>query len=402
MPPTITATKSNHKYGTTPLPSYSVSGITNIALWDSVGLQGWAGLFSAREGLSVDFSAFNQTHDVLLNSADAIIRVFDVVKPTWTSISAGVTILGNNDLEYTGASASEKGAVGSQSCTGGDCFIEVVASQAGNFYARGIGLSGGTHSYYWANSNADFMLVLAQASGGSIWVNGSPVLGAWAGGGFTYKDGDIFRLSIENGKVRCRKNGVLFYEIVSPTLDYPLYPIAGFYEQNGKLEGIRFWSGGTAFDMEVLKTTAIMPIHFDRQTEHSESEEVEISEAEGMRPKDRVVRYLSETLQKWGLVFQARRLSAFDTVKALRRFHKFDIPFYLNDKERNVETLVCFDSELSDRTLAPNLFDMSVRVKQYEEDRTLDTGEAPSLSSKLLAENNDYLQTESGDYLILE
>lgn len=332
------------------------SEISQTALWEAMGTSEYAGEFEPRTGsLTPSFTPFNRTQDVT-------IRVYDAIEPGWQNISEGVLIDGDT-IALNQGGGNFYGLTGSESCPGGDCFVEARAT--GPLWSRSIGLSASPHSYDWTNANFDYALNMGQEGGGSIWVAGESVVGAFSGNpGFTYQTGDIFRVAVEDGKVCFRRNGQLLYQHSPAAAPENLQPIISFYDITAQLSEARFWQDSYGMAQAQMVVWATLPVCQDKISEHEIAEIAEVSEAEGQRGQDKVVRY-HRPQNKWDLVFSGRRLSELQTVRSFRDFHRLHIPFTINDTARGLNMLVVFETGIKDRLMQANQFDYSFTVKEY-------------------------------------
>ncbi|HRH44672.1 MAG TPA: DUF2341 domain-containing protein [Pyrinomonadaceae bacterium] len=109
------------------------------------------------------------------------------------------------------------------------------------------------------------------------------------------------------------------------------------------------------------------PFVFNRSSKHRSTDLAEVSEAEGMRGSDRVVRYLDDApLQSYDLEFNYRfYLEYLTTVQFLneRRLH---LPFWIEDIERTFERRMTRITDLTDNgNGSAYKFDYSFGVKDY-------------------------------------
>jgi len=333
------------------------SEINETALWEAMGTSEYAGIFVPRTGsLTPSFTPFNRTQNVA-------IRVYDALEPALENVSQGVAVDGETIALLPGQGTGFYGATGLESCAGGDCFVEAQAT--GPMCSRSIGLFAGTHSYDWTNAGFDYALNLGQVGNGSIWIGGESVAGGFSGNpGFTYEDGDIFRVGVEDGKVCFRQNGKLLYQHTPETAPEDLHSIVSFYDPTAQLSYLRFWQTSYGMAQAQMIVWAVLPVCQDKISEHEITEIAEVSEAEAQRGQDKVVRY-HRPQNKWDLVFSGRRLSELITARDFRDFHRLHVPFTLNDTARNLNKLVVFDTGIKDRLMQANQFDYSFTVKEY-------------------------------------
>lgn len=337
------------------------SEISETALWEAMGVSEHAGQFEPRTGsLTPSFTPYNRTQAIT-------IRVYDAVEPAWENVSEGVFFNGDVIalLLEEGVDGVFYGAAGEQSCPTGDCFIEAAAT--GPACSRSIGLSAAPHSYDWTSADFNYALNLGQSGEGSIWIGGVSMAGGFsANPGFTYQEGDIFRVAVETGNVCFRQNGRAIYRHTPETPPEDLQPIVSIYDTTGQFSETRFWQDSYGMAQAQMSVTATLPICQDKISEHEITEIAEVSEAESQRGRDKVVRY-HQKQNKWDLVFSGRRLSELQQMQAFRDFHRLHVPFYINDTARGVDPylLVVFETGIKDRLVQANLFDFSFTVKEY-------------------------------------
>jgi hypothetical protein len=345
--------------------SITCSSLNRTSLWEAAGNDNeFAGALSPRAGFDTiqpytSLAPYNRTQTLTL-------RVYDAARPSWTNASSWLTFDFNNDeITYPSFSGTVTyyGATGTDPCPSGDCFIETCIK--GNAYNRGFGLSAPPHSYAWDSANFDYAIALGQVNAASIWVGGVSKVGAFSGvPSIQYKDGDVFRVGVENGKVCFRQNGKLIYQHTPAVAPTGLCPLVSFYDPGTKLWQTRFWQSSYGSDQRTMPVWGVLPICQDKISEHEVTEIAEVSEAEAQRGQDKVVRYHHQQ-DKWDLVFSARRLSELQLIRDFRAFHRLHIPFYLTDQARGLEKLVVFDTGIKDRLLQANMFDFSCTVKEY-------------------------------------
>lgn len=123
----------------------------------------------------------------------------------------------------------------------------------------------------------------------------------------------------------------------------------------------KFWTW-----RETADGHSIYPFPLDRASEHTEEELAETSEAEGGRGRDRVVRYLSdEPIDRWNAQFGNRKQPELSAWRAFLREHRLHLPFYLEDKERNLSRLSVWDGRSQDKGEGFQKFSYSFGVKDY-------------------------------------
>jgi hypothetical protein len=362
---------------------FTVSGFTGLPVFEAVSEQtnGWAGKFDPRlkspsEGgtnapqslMSVDLVPLNRTQQIAVNAYDAKL-------PAWQHVTANITVSADGVSFFPpapppegegvsgAATLSFEGVTGDDACAGGDCFVEAEAS--GFVASRSLGLSTTAGAYDWTQSSFNFCINLGQINLGSIWIDGTPVVGAWAAlPPLQYKIGDVFRVGVEDAAVVFRQNGRELYRHTPPAIPANLLPIAAFVDPYTQLAKLRFWQTNYGVDTKQAQVWGALPLCADRASEREVRELAEISEAESQLGAHRVVRYLAGQ-EKWDLTFTGRRLSELQAMREFRAFHRLHIPFYLKDGARETEKLAVFDSGVKDRLVQENQFDLSCTVKEY-------------------------------------
>lgn len=339
----------------------TASHLHNKPIWEAIGveIEEHAGTFVPRlDSLTTStLTPLNRTQNVA-------VRVFDAKKPVWQEITPGVMEDGET-IAYPSVVTPGLfyGARGNEAAASGDCFVEAVAT--GPMWARSLGLSrDADNNYQWSHPNYDFSLALGQIGLYSIWINGYPVMGVLPQNPVGYfKEGDIFRVAVENNTVCFRQNGRLVYRhLQAPPVN--LYPIVSFFEATAQLSNVRFWNASYGKAEANLYVSGVLPVCQDKITEHEVTEIAEVSDAESMRGRDKVVRYHHQQ-DKWDLIFTGRRLEELQQMREFRKFHRIHVPFLLPDHARGIETYVVFDTGIKDRLIASNLFDFSCTVKEY-------------------------------------
>lgn len=343
----------------------SASGFSNPSpLWESMGVTEHAGTFEPRLGFaSTTFTPYNRTQAVT-------VRVYDAIRPFLVNISGPISMVGDQ-LSYNlsgGTPGNFYGAMGNEVFTNAsgtdECFVEARAD--GPLWSRSIGLSRiAPNNYAWNHTDYDYALNLGQINNGSLWIGGTSVMGAFSGvPGFYYQPGDIFRVSVEAGKVCFRKNGALFYRHTPAAPPVNLHPIVSFIDFGGSITQLRFWQTSYGKAETPMQVWGVLPICQDKISEHEVTEIAEVSEAEAQRGQDKIVRY-HQRQDKWDLVFSGRRLTELQAMREFRNFHRIHIPFIMSDQARGIEIFTVFETGIKDRLIQANLFDFSCTVKEY-------------------------------------
>ena len=151
---------------------------------------------------------------------------------SWTN-TVGVSVSGNS-LTKTAGSGWSAGAASTQVIAAGDGYVEFSAPTTGDSM---IGLSNGDPDQSYAGLDFAIHVDLGNAS---VWENG--VNKGTVG---SYQTGDRFRVTVENGVVKYRKNGTLLYtSTASPT--YPLLVDTSLYMNGSTLTNVIISSGSAA------------------------------------------------------------------------------------------------------------------------------------------------------------
>ncbi len=111
---------------------------------------------------------------------------------------------------------------------------------------------------------------------------------------------------------------------------------------------------------------SIFPFPFNRSSELNETDLVEISEAEGLRGRDRIVRYLDdEPIIGYNLHFEIRRMLELQTARNFLREHRVHIPYWIEDIERERNQKVVTTKGISTTGVGTYLFNYDFDVKSY-------------------------------------
>jgi RHS repeat-associated protein len=161
---------------------------------------------------------------------------------TWTNL-VGATASGNS-LSKSGADGWDAGGISTQTIGSGDGYVEVTATEINKH--RRFGLSNGNSNQSW--DDIDFCFYL-EASG-TVYINE----GATPRGSFgSYASGDVFRVAVEGGVVKYRKNGALLYtSTISPT--YPLLVDTSLYSTGATLSNVVMSIGTSGTNVQWLVT----------------------------------------------------------------------------------------------------------------------------------------------------
>ncbi|HEY5884685.1 MAG TPA: RHS repeat-associated core domain-containing protein [Pyrinomonadaceae bacterium] len=140
---------------------------------------------------------------------------------SWTS-SVGVSVSANNLTKTASNGWGNAGAASTQTIVSGDGYVEFSAGTTGDSM---IGLGNGDPDQ---NYDIDFA-VHVDSGAASIWESG-----VWKAAAGTYVSGDVFRVAVEGGVVKYRKNGALLYtSAATPT--YPLLVDSSLYTNGATL-----------------------------------------------------------------------------------------------------------------------------------------------------------------------
>jgi hypothetical protein len=152
----------------------------------------------------------------------------------WAS-AIGVSISGNNLTKTATTLWGNAGASSTKAIASGNGYVEFTANSIDSY--RMCGLSNGDSDLNFG----DIDFALYAGASGKIYVYEKGVFKGLVG---SYIVGDVFRVSVESGVVRYRKNGILLYQsTASPA--YPLLVDTSLYStgaaiNNAKIQGILF------------------------------------------------------------------------------------------------------------------------------------------------------------------
>ncbi|MFL5600552.1 MAG: RHS repeat-associated core domain-containing protein, partial [Gemmatimonadaceae bacterium] len=151
--------------------------------------------------------------------------------------ASGVNISGNT-LTKTGAAGWNAGAVSTQTITSGDGYVEFTATETN--LARMCGLGNGDSGQNYTDIEFAIQLTASDGTNG-VWIFES---GTLRGNFGTYSSGDKFRVAVESGVVKYKKNGTVFFtSSVTPT--YPLLVDTSLYSTSSTVSNIVVASGST-------------------------------------------------------------------------------------------------------------------------------------------------------------
>ena len=145
---------------------------------------------------------------------------------TWTN-AVGVAT-GSGSLTKTAPNGWDAGAVSTKSIVSGDAYVEFTVGETNR--DRMIGLGTGDLSQYF--SDIDFAIYLPTNAPAEVHESGTSrgLFGAYA-------TGDVFRVGIEGGSVKYRKNGVLIYTSATAPR-YPLLVDTSLFGTGATVQGV--------------------------------------------------------------------------------------------------------------------------------------------------------------------
>ncbi len=187
-----------------------------------------------KNGTVVYTSTISPTYPLLVDTSlysngatlTNVVLESDVQNVNWAN-GVGVTASGNN-LTKPDPDGWNAGASSTQSITSGDGYVEFTASETNKH--RRIGLSNGDSNQSY--DDIDFCIYLN--ADGTFYINEN----ATGRGNFgSYATGDVFRVAVESGVVKYRKNGTVVYtSTISPT--YPLLVDTSLYSNGATLTNV--------------------------------------------------------------------------------------------------------------------------------------------------------------------
>jgi RHS repeat-associated protein len=166
----------------------------------------------------------------------------------WTN-AVGVSVSGNNLTKTAADGWGNGGASSTQSITPGDGYVEFTATETDTY--RMCGLSHGDDNQDY--TDIDYAIYLTP---GGIAYAYQYAVNTWVSVSFVA--GDHFRISIDNGVLNFRKNGVAFFTNNSPTLNYPLLVDTSLYSNGSTLTNVvisgNLSGGSSGTDVEWIVT----------------------------------------------------------------------------------------------------------------------------------------------------
>jgi RHS repeat-associated protein len=153
---------------------------------------------------------------------------------SWTN-AAGVAPAGNNLTKTAGEGWGNGGAASIQTIASGDGYVEFTVGESGTY--RMCGLSNGDSDQNYPD--IDFAVYLAA---GGLYVFEDGTNRGYFG---SYTTVDVFRVAVEGGAVKYKKNGSVFYtSTVAPS--YPLLVDTSLYSNGSTLTNVVISSGGSS------------------------------------------------------------------------------------------------------------------------------------------------------------
>jgi hypothetical protein len=147
-----------------------------------------------------------------------------VERGEWTNV-VGATPAGDDLTKATATAWGNAGAVSTRQIASGNGYVEFTATEVHTRRMAGLGNGDASQSY----TDVDHGILLTET--GTVWVYES---GLRRGMLTTYVAGDRFRVGVESGVVKYRKNGVVFYtSSVAPR--YPLLLDAALYSEGATI-----------------------------------------------------------------------------------------------------------------------------------------------------------------------
>ncbi|HKG46248.1 MAG TPA: hypothetical protein VKB02_05950, partial [Pyrinomonadaceae bacterium] len=178
--------------------------------------------------------------DTSLYSTSSTLTTVVISKDPGVSFTnaSGVSNSGNT-LTKTGAAGWNAGAVSTQTINSGDGYVEFTASETNLARMCGLGNSDSGQNY----TDIEYAIQLTASDGtNGVWIFES---GTLRGNFGTYSAGDKFRVAVEGGVVKYKKNGtVLYTSSVTPT--YPLLVDTSLYSTGSTVANVVLVSGATA------------------------------------------------------------------------------------------------------------------------------------------------------------
>ena len=198
--------------------------VNGVETWQVYGFEGeLLAEYAANAAAASPQKEYGYRNGQLLITAAQSTTTENVV---WTNV-IGATASGNGLTKTAGTAWGNSGAASTRSLVSGDGYVEF---SVGSLQTGMVGLS---HT----DGNQDYTsmeFALLPNSDGNLYVFES---GVNRGVVSTYTTADRFRVAVEGGVVKYRKNGTLVYtSTVTPT--YPLLVDAGLYHNGGSFSSV--------------------------------------------------------------------------------------------------------------------------------------------------------------------
>src|SRR5437899_6826536 len=165
--------------------------------------------------------------DTSLDTTGATLTNLSLETQVW-SISSGVSVQGASLTKTAATGNWDAGATSTNTIASGDGWVEFTAIETTSRRVLGLKGSGSAQTY------ADINFAIDLTDTGVVQVQESGVLRGQFG---SYSHGDRLRIEIQDGIVRYRKNGSLFYtSAIAPV--HPLHAEASLYTNGATLSDV--------------------------------------------------------------------------------------------------------------------------------------------------------------------
>jgi YD repeat-containing protein len=209
----------------------------NQATWQ---IYGFGGELMAEYGVGGLRKEYGYRNGELLITAEAPASVATTENVSWTNV-VGATASGNSLTKTASTAWGNAGASSTKSIVSGDGYVEFTVTS----------LLTGMVALSHTDANQDYTsmeFALLPNSDGNLNVFES---GVNRGIVSSYTTADVFRVAVEGGVVKYRKNGTLVYtSTVAPT--YPLLADAGLYHSGGTFSNVVI--SGSAWAVRKIRT----------------------------------------------------------------------------------------------------------------------------------------------------
>jgi Bacterial Ig domain len=217
------------------LTAYTVGDVFRVAIEGGVvkyrknGTLLYSSTVAPTYPLRVDTSLYtpNSTINNAVISGNLIQVATGAEAATWTNL-VNVTASGNSLTRTATTHVWDGGASSTKAIASGDGYVEFTVGESGTY--RMCGLSNGdTNQNY---NDIDFALYPSANGMLNVYEGG-----VWRGELTTYTAGDTFRVEVEGGVVKYKKNGTVIYTSqVTPT--YPLRVDTSLYTPNSTINNV--------------------------------------------------------------------------------------------------------------------------------------------------------------------